>query len=126
MTDRAYVRSESQWQTPRLYKVKSGDSLSMIAQRYAISVSKLKQQNNLRSSILRVGQKIKIPGVSTPLVMAQTDAALSTASVHTVKRGESLSIISAQYNITMKRLKAYNNIHKKFDLRGSENQNTGD
>jgi N-acetylmuramoyl-L-alanine amidase len=41
--------------------VKRGESLSVIAQRYNISVTALKQHNNLNSDTVRVGQKLKIP-----------------------------------------------------------------
>ncbi|MDR0682057.1 MAG: transglycosylase SLT domain-containing protein [Dysgonamonadaceae bacterium] len=44
------------------YKVKSGDSLYSIAQKYpGYSHSDLKKMNNLRSSQLKVGQIIKVP-----------------------------------------------------------------
>ncbi|WP_028766002.1 N-acetylmuramoyl-L-alanine amidase [Shewanella fidelis] len=43
------------------HKVRSGESLSVIAQRYRISVSKLKQANNLKSNNIRIGQKLIIP-----------------------------------------------------------------
>jgi N-acetylmuramoyl-L-alanine amidase len=41
--------------------VKRGESLSVIAQRYNISVTALKQHNNLKSDKVRIGQKLKIP-----------------------------------------------------------------
>ena len=47
----------------RSHKVKSGDTLSAIAQSYGVSTNRLKSHNNLKSSMLRVGQTILIPGV---------------------------------------------------------------
>lgn len=41
--------------------VKRGESLSVIAQRYNITVAALKQHNNLKSDTVRVGQTLKIP-----------------------------------------------------------------
>ncbi|MFT5111878.1 MAG: N-acetylmuramoyl-L-alanine amidase [Parasphingorhabdus sp.] len=41
--------------------VSAGDSLSMLAQRYGISLSSLKQVNRLSDSQIFVGQKLKIP-----------------------------------------------------------------
>lgn len=46
------------------YTVKSGDTLSRIAQQYAISVQDLKSANNLTSDIIRIGQVLDIPGLS--------------------------------------------------------------
>ncbi|ABV88856.1 N-acetylmuramoyl-L-alanine amidase [Shewanella pealeana] len=43
------------------HKVRSGESLSVIAHRYQISISRLKKANNLKSNNLRIGQKLKIP-----------------------------------------------------------------
>ena len=44
------------------YKVRSGDTLSEIAQTYDISVSRLRSHNSLKSDRLRIGQVIQIPG----------------------------------------------------------------
>lgn len=43
------------------HKVSRGESLSVIAAQYGISVTSLKQANNLKSDTLRVGQKLVIP-----------------------------------------------------------------
>ena len=42
------------------YTVKSGDNLSVIAQKYGVSVSDIKKWNNLKSTKIYVGQKLKI------------------------------------------------------------------
>jgi len=43
------------------HKVRSGESLSVLAQRYNISMAALKSINNLKSNALRIGQTLKIP-----------------------------------------------------------------
>ena len=45
----------------KTYTVKSGDTLSRIAQKYHVTVSALKRKNNLKGDIIRTGQKLKIP-----------------------------------------------------------------
>ena len=45
----------------KTYKVKSGDTLSEIAEKYHISVSRLKKANNLKSNNIKIGQVLKIP-----------------------------------------------------------------
>lgn len=47
--------------TMRKHKVRSGESLSVLAQRYKISVARIKAVNNLKSNVLRIGQTLKIP-----------------------------------------------------------------
>ncbi|MCE5330821.1 MAG: transglycosylase SLT domain-containing protein [Bacteroidales bacterium] len=42
------------------HKVKSGQTLGYIASKYGVSVKKLKKWNNLRSSKIRIGQRLKI------------------------------------------------------------------
>lgn len=43
------------------YTVKSGDTLSQIAEKYHTSVTKIKKVNGLRSDMIRAGQVLKIP-----------------------------------------------------------------
>jgi LysM repeat protein len=45
----------------KTYKVKSGDTLSQIAEKHHTSVAKIKNLNGLRSDMIRVGQILKIP-----------------------------------------------------------------
>lgn len=43
------------------HKVSRGESLSLLAKRYNVSVGELKSANNLRSSTVKIGQTLKIP-----------------------------------------------------------------
>jgi LysM repeat protein len=45
----------------KTYKVKSGDTLSEIAEKFHVPLSKLKKANNLRSDKIKIGQTLKIP-----------------------------------------------------------------
>lgn len=45
----------------KVYRVRSGDTLSEIARRYGTTVSKLRSANGLTSNRLRIGQELKIP-----------------------------------------------------------------
>lgn len=46
------------------YTVKSGDSLSTIAQRHGVKTAALRQANNLSGDLIRVNQKLVIPGAA--------------------------------------------------------------
>ncbi|GLX78151.1 N-acetylmuramoyl-L-alanine amidase [Thalassotalea insulae] len=43
------------------HRVSRGESLSVVAQRYKVSVGQLKSVNNLKSNVVRIGQTLKIP-----------------------------------------------------------------
>lgn len=42
--------------------VRSGETLGAIARKYGTSVQTLMRINNLRSTLIRVGQKLQVPG----------------------------------------------------------------
>lgn len=46
------------------HKIKPGESLSVVAMRYKVSVGQLKLANNLTSNMVRIGQTLKIPRVN--------------------------------------------------------------
>ncbi len=50
----------SQASTAQYYKVRKGDTLGHIAQKYHTSVSKLKKLNNLKSDFIREGQRLRV------------------------------------------------------------------
>ena len=52
----ASIKSET-----RTHKVRSGESLSLLAQRYNVKVSSIKAANNLNSDMVRIGQVLTIP-----------------------------------------------------------------
>ncbi|RDV25624.1 AMIN domain-containing protein [Alteromonas aestuariivivens] len=45
----------------RTHRVRSGESLSLLAQRYNVKVSSIKEANNLNSDVVRIGQVLTIP-----------------------------------------------------------------
>ena len=46
--------------TPKIYTVKSGDSLSVIATKHKTTVDKIKKENGLKSDLIKPGQKLVI------------------------------------------------------------------
>jgi N-acetylmuramoyl-L-alanine amidase len=45
----------------RTHRVRSGESLSLLAQRYNVQISTLKKANNLNTNVVRIGQVLTIP-----------------------------------------------------------------
>jgi LysM repeat protein len=62
-----------------IYTVKSGDSLTRIARHYGTTVKAIESENNLMTTRIKVGQKLKIPGnaetAPTPAPIAPAPAA---------------------------------------------------
>ena len=99
-----------QWfasQTPDMYhKVRSGESLSVIAGRYDTSVTQLMQVNNLKSRHrIRAGQTLRLPfaGVSIP----------AGADTYTVRNGDSVSKIASRAGVSESDLMAMNQLRNK-------------
>lgn len=103
------------------YKVRSGDYLGKIAERYGVGVSQIKRWNGLRSNNLRVGQRLTIfPRRNPGAAVASASSASSSQSfppgtkTHTVKSGDSLWTISRKYpGITVDNLRKWNGISGK-------------
>ena len=81
------------------YMVKRGDSLSVIAQRYNVSLAELKSVNSISSNTIHVGQELTIPG-----------AGAAATEEHTIRRGETLSEIAQRYQVSLGSLRQANNI----------------
>lgn len=104
------------------YKVRSGDYLGKIAERYGVGVSQIKRWNGLRSNNLRVGQRLTIfprkPYVAKQTVAksktsksSSTVALASGSKVHTVREGDSLWTISRKYpGVSIENLREWNGL----------------
>ena len=96
------------------YRVKRGDNLSSIARRNKTTVTQLKRENKLgRSSLIRVGQKLKIPArrlVAQNVKSSRKTSSSPNKTFHIVKRGQSLGSIAKSYGLTLQELKKWNNI----------------
>lgn len=92
---------------PGSYTVSRGDSLSVIAQRFGVSLADLKAANNLRSNTIHIGQELTIPG-GAPLPTTE----------HTIRRGETLSEIAQMYRVSTASLREANNLRNDRILIG--------
>lgn len=95
--------------SPTTYKVKAGDTLSQIAAKYGMTYSKLMKMNNLSSTMIFVGQTLKLndKSVKTP---ASSSSSNTSKSTYKVKAGDTLGKIAAQYGTTYTNIMKLNNL----------------
>ncbi len=103
------------------YKVRSGDSLNKLADKFNSSVDYIKSINNLSTSKIKLGQQIIIPIPQQPrdyytLSQAQREAQRLSSKkngkkiVHKVVKGESLWVIANQYNTRVNNIIKWNHL----------------
>lgn len=133
----------------KYYKVKSGDNLSAIANKYDVSVSDLKKWNSLRSNAVASGKSLKIitnesvlkTVKKTPNIIpseaikenqrlaaseekekktiADDAVASNTANYYTVQKGDNLNVIAKKYNVTVAEIQEWNNLSNGTIQQGS-------
>lgn len=92
------------------YRVKSGDVLGKIASNHGVTVTQLKDWNNLNSNLIRVGQTLRIySGNSSSSTLA--DNSSSGTKTYTVRPGDSLWIISKKHSLSVEQIKRLNNLN---------------
>ncbi|WP_400246637.1 LysM peptidoglycan-binding domain-containing protein [Niallia sp. JL1B1071] len=93
------------------YTVVAGDSLSVIARNFGITIDDLKRANSLISDAIRVGQVLAIPSNATHApAPSPTQPVTPTTSNYTVVAGDSLSVIARNFGITIDDLKRANSL----------------
>lgn len=91
-----------------IYKVKSGDTLGHIAEKFDISVSNLKAANELNSNNLSVGKVLKVPATAkkSSVTAKKSDTKQSrTTTKYTVKKGDTLGAIANRHKVTIAKIK---------------------
>lgn len=108
------------------HRVKRGETLSSISKRYDVSIAELKAQNGLKSTALKINQRLKLKDEVVVVVADEKPELLAQSNVqtkahvtvehkeqpatHTVKNGETLYAISKIYNISVNELKTINKL----------------
>ena len=101
------------------HKVKNGEAISQIAEKYNTTVSALRAANNMRGNTIRAGHYLMIPVATKPLSAYSQSADARLAKTqnrkrsgnkieHVVRSGESFWTISRRYNVTHRQVAAWN------------------
>lgn len=112
------------------YKVRAGDTLSGLADRYHVPVRVIMQANGLKDETIRIGDDLTIPlptptpppsstsppaGTPTPIAFDSPPSSVETTATpgvirHTVQRGDTLIGIAAIYGSTVNTIRAANQL----------------
>lgn len=109
----------------RTHKVAKGESPSTIAAKYGVKTSDLYRWNGLKSgAVLQVGQELAIvggkgaaPDSAETKESAKSSGGGSSASAHTVSKGENPTTIAKKYGVSVKDLYAWNGWSKDHTLK---------
>jgi len=109
------------------HKVREGEAISVIANKYNTTVSALRAANNLRGNTIRAGHYLMIPVATKPLSAYSKSADVRLAKKqnrpraenkieHVVRSGESFWTIGQKYGVTTRDLSAWNGMAPRDPL----------
>jgi membrane-bound lytic murein transglycosylase D len=109
------------------HKVREGEAISVIANKYNTTVSALRAANNLRSNTIRAGHYLMIPVATKPLSAYSQSADVRLAEKqnrqraenkieHVVRSGESFWTIGQKYGVGTRELSAWNGMAPRDPL----------
>ncbi|HJX38868.1 MAG TPA: LysM peptidoglycan-binding domain-containing protein [Anaerolineae bacterium] len=106
--------------TPQVttYVVRSGDTLSLIAAQFDVSVQEIMEANNLTDATILVGQELRIPieapAPASSAEAGQTPGAQATqapaGSTYVVQPGDSLLEVATRFNVSLTAIMEANGI----------------
>lgn len=81
----------------RTWRVRAGDALSVLADRFDVSVDELREWNELEDDVIFVGQELKVEPEGGP-----------AGGTYVVRAGDTLSAIAVRVGTTVEELRAHN------------------
>ncbi len=97
------------------YKIKPGDSIGSIAEKYGVKVSDIRNWNNISGNKILSGSTLKIYSDANvndiPNETIKTTKNVKSTDTYTVKSGDSLYSIASNNNTTVAKLKSLNNLN---------------
>jgi flagellum-specific peptidoglycan hydrolase FlgJ len=123
----AYLKFEEPIGSSLTYVVEKGDSMYSISKKYNITISELKEMNDLVGTSLSQGQKLRINRSSKykEVVISNQETQVKTEIVnraHIVEKGDTLYSISVKYKVTVDELQKLNGLSDSAISIGQELQ----
>lgn len=119
------------------YRVRKGDTLTKIAQRYGVDIDDLRDLNHLKTKTVKPGQELLLRGVSKSDVAALVEQTKEvtpppakvtgkSGKTHTVRAGETLWSIAQRYDVDPSVLTSINGIRNNAIRAGQKLKIPGD
>lgn len=106
-TEKTVTKKEKN-KSAQYYTVKKGDNLAIIADKYDVDVSDLKDWNDIDGDKILVGQKLKI--YSDKKISNETDKSSGKKVTYKVKQGDNLTAIADNYEVSVQQIKDWNEL----------------
>jgi membrane-bound lytic murein transglycosylase D len=103
--------------------VTRGETLSHLSQRYGVSISAISDTNHLNGQhMIRIGQSLIIPlsGIPAPeTTIARVSPPVATPEFYQIRRGDTLSALSANFGISVNDIKTWNGMSSNLLIAGN-------
>ncbi|MBK6347660.1 MAG: LysM peptidoglycan-binding domain-containing protein [Bacteroidales bacterium] len=119
----------------KYHKVKSGESLGKIADKYNTSLANLRKWNNIKGSTIHTGDKLIVGMTETAEQIAENSTETKAKSkqnsnsldfiYYTVRQGDTLWKIAQKHNGTVEEIKKLNNISNEKSLKPGQKIKVG-
>lgn len=102
------------------YKIKRGDSISEIAEKFGVSIQQVKKWNKISGNNLVAGKTLKIyNGTTSSSYGDNTSKNSSNVNYYKIKPGDAIGSIAEKYGVSVSDIRRWNNISGNKILAGS-------
>jgi membrane-bound lytic murein transglycosylase D len=93
------------------HKIKRGDTVSQIAEKYGVSSSQVRRWNNLKNNKIVVGKTLEIYGKNVESKTNNLSSTNGNYSTYEIKTGDTISQIAEDNKVSVNQLKSWNNLN---------------
>ncbi len=115
--------TDSSFSSSDFHIVKEDETLLDVSRKYKVSLTELKRVNNLESTLITKGQKLRVKNFDKDLktislggvnTTYEKDSQNNTSNFHIVKAGETLYSLSKRYDLSLNEFKSHNNLNSNL------------